>query len=101
MKLQKVLRNWAASAIAASALIATLTACQTASVPAEISLTGGNPAGSKITVDLMSFQPFNDAQREIKVQPGQHYVRVEKNGSVILDREVALAPGQTLQVAIP
>jgi hypothetical protein len=106
---QRAIFARAGSIILAAGLWAGLMACSgpAARAPgqsgtAAIALTG-NAANSTLTIDnLLSFQVSGKGQQmSFRVQPGQHRVRVERNGATVVDRQVSILAGQTLEIPVP
>jgi hypothetical protein len=55
-----------------------------------------------VTVDDHAFTLTKDnAKNHFEISPGVHRVKIEKQGQVVVDREILLSDRQTLEVAIP
>ena len=55
-----------------------------------------------VTVDDRSFALTDDnARNHFEVSPGVHRVKVEKQGRIVVDREILLSDRQTVEIAIP
>jgi hypothetical protein len=62
----------------------------------------GDTANAKVTVDDRPFDLTKDnSKNHFEITPGVHRVRIEKQGRVVVDREILLSDRQTMEVAIP
>ena len=62
----------------------------------------GDTTNAKVTVDDRPFDlTKNNAKNHFEIAPGIHRVKVEKQGRLVVDREILLSDRQTLEVAIP
>jgi len=62
----------------------------------------GNPINAVVTVDNRPFTLTEDnAKNLFEVPPGIHRVKIEKQGRVVVDREILLTDKQRVEIAIP
>ena len=62
----------------------------------------GDTNEARVTVDDHAFTLTKDnAKNHFEIPPGVHRVKIEKQGEVVVDREILLSDRQTLEVAIP
>ncbi|MDP3070780.1 MAG: hypothetical protein Q8N18_10850 [Opitutaceae bacterium] len=71
-------------------------------VPASFLVFVGDTANAKVTVDERPFELTKEnSKNHFEVSPGVHRVKIEKQGRVVVDREILLSDRQTMEVAIP
>ena len=62
----------------------------------------GDSTNAMATVDNLTFALTEEnAKNHFELSPGIHRVKVEKQGRVVVDREILLSDRQTVEVAIP
>lgn len=62
----------------------------------------GDATDARITIDGRTFNLTKDnAKDHFEITPGVHRVTIEKQGRVVVDREILLSDRQTIEVAIP
>jgi len=62
----------------------------------------GDTANAKVSVDGRGFDlTKNNTKNHFEIAPGVHRLKVEKQGQVVVDREILLSDQQTMEVSIP
>lgn len=62
----------------------------------------GDTTFATVTVDNQAFALTEEnAKNHFELAPGIHRVKVEKQGRVVVDREILLSDRQTVEIAIP
>ena len=62
----------------------------------------GDTTNALVTVDNRAFALTEEnAKNHFELSPGIHRVKVEKQGHVVVDREILLSDRQTVEVAVP
>lgn len=70
--------------------------------PASFIVFLGEISNAKVTVDGRQLEiTKRDAKNHFQLPPGVHHVKIEKEGRVVVDRELLLSDRQTMEVTIP
>ena len=70
--------------------------------PAAFLVFSGETSNALVSVDSRPFELNGDnAKNHFELSPGKHRVRVTRQGQVVVDRELLLSDGQTMEVSIP
>ena|SRR5438552_2541671 len=96
--------------IAASLALVGLAACKhqeglLTHAPLSYVVFSGRAGGASVKIDdsppISLTQGNVSSKTRFSVEPGQHHIRIEKRGAVVLDRVVLLVDQQAMEIPVP